>query len=200
MRAAKSSSWDGCSRGALGQHPRLVLSGVADQHRDRLVLTAIVRQVLVATRNADALRPAGRAYTSLEHSAYQGVSEYQYSVGLRFEWDLLERFERRDKVNLAQPRRREAENELAHAREKTVRQVWKAYNNAKVALSKQRAAASLLEASEKSWAAAIESYQHARDVSRPPRSRTQPGPGARTGAGGPRGDVDARRRLCGEHG
>jgi YtcA-like protein len=30
-----------------------------------LVLTAIVRQVLVATRKADALRPAGLAYTSL---------------------------------------------------------------------------------------------------------------------------------------
>jgi len=96
----------------------------------------------------------------VEDSSYQGVGEAQYSVGLRFEWDLFEGFERRNKVKLAESRRREAENELEHAKEKTVREVWKAYNDAKVALAKQRAAAALLDASERAWAATFESYQH----------------------------------------
>jgi len=69
-------------------------------------------------------------------------------------------FARRNKVNLAQSLQRAAESELAHAREKTVRQVWKAYNDAKVSLAKERAASALLAASEKSWSATFESYQH----------------------------------------
>src|SRR5262249_11957625 len=97
---------------------------------------------------------------AIDHGSYQSVSEYQYTVGLRFEWDLFEGFERRNKVKLAQSRQQEAEHELAHAREKTVRQVWKADNDSKVALAKERAAAALLAASEKSWSATLESYQH----------------------------------------
>jgi len=97
---------------------------------------------------------------SVERSPYQGVSEEQYSVGLRFEWELFEGFERRNKVKLAESRQRAAESQLAHAREKTVREVWKAYNDAKVAVAKERAASALLAASEKSWSATIESYQH----------------------------------------
>src|SRR5262249_37168847 len=65
-----------------------------------------------------------------------------------------------NKVKLAQSRQQEAEHELAHAREKTVRQVWKAYNDSKVALAKERAAAALLAASEKSWSVTPEAYQH----------------------------------------
>ncbi len=96
---------------------------------------------------------------AIDQSPYQSVREGQYTVGLRFEWDLFEGFERRNKVSLAESQRRAAESELEHAREKTVRRVWKAYNDAKVALAEQRAAAALLAASEKSWSATIESYQ-----------------------------------------
>jgi outer membrane protein TolC len=97
---------------------------------------------------------------SVENSPYQSVSDLQYSAGLRFEWDLFEGFERRNKLKLAESQQREAEDELHHAKEKAVRQVWTAYNDAKVALAKERAAAALLAASEKAWAATSESYKH----------------------------------------
>ena len=97
---------------------------------------------------------------SIDGSPYQGVQEQQYDAGLRFEWDLFDGFERRNNVHLAESRQREAEDELQHAKEKAVRQVWKAYNDAKVALAKHRAAAALLAASEKAWAATLESYSH----------------------------------------
>ncbi len=97
---------------------------------------------------------------SVENSPYQGVSDLQYGAGLRFELDLFEGFERRNKLKLAESRQKEAEDELEHAKEKAVRQVWTAYDDAKVALSKQRAAAALLAASEKAWAATFESYRH----------------------------------------
>ena len=54
----------------------------------------------------------------------------------------------------------EAEDELEHAKDKAVREVWKAYDDTKVALLKHQAAAALLAASEKAWDATLESYQH----------------------------------------
>ena len=39
-------------------------------------------------------------------------------------------------------------------------EVWKAYDDAKVSLAKHQAAVALLTASEKAWAATLESYHH----------------------------------------
>jgi outer membrane protein TolC len=97
---------------------------------------------------------------SVEDSPYQSVADLQYGAGLRFEWDLFEGFERRNNLRLAESLQKEAEDELEHAKDKAVRQVWMAYNDAKVALAKERAAAALLAASEKAWAATSESYKH----------------------------------------
>jgi outer membrane protein TolC/uncharacterized membrane protein YccC len=153
-----SESIDGAVDRGLAQRP------------DLLALLAEVQAKRAAVRGAHAdywPRLAARGEyggnygeLAIDHSRYQSVSEYQYTVGLRFEWDLFEGFARRNKVQLAQSQQRAAENELTHAREKTVRQVWKAYNDAKVALAKERAATALLAASEKSWSATLESYQH----------------------------------------
>ena len=96
----------------------------------------------------------------VNNSAYQGVQELQYDAGFRFEWSLFEGFERRNKVHLAESMQQEAEDELEHAKDKAVREVWKAYDDTKVALAKHQAAAALLTASEKAWAATLESYQH----------------------------------------
>jgi outer membrane protein TolC len=95
----------------------------------------------------------------VEDSPYQSVHELQYDAGLRFEWTLFEGFERRNKLSLAESQRREAEDELDHAKDKAVREVWKAYDDTKVALAKHRAAAALLTAADRAWAATLESYQ-----------------------------------------
>ncbi len=96
----------------------------------------------------------------VENSSYQSVAELQYDAGFRLEWTLFEGFERRNKVHLAESRQHEAEDELEHAKDSAVREVWRAYNDAKVALVKQKAAAALLAASEKAWDATFQSYRH----------------------------------------
>jgi len=96
----------------------------------------------------------------VNNSAYQGVDELQYDAGFRLEWSLFEGFERRNKVNLAESMQHEAEDELEHAKDKAVHEVWKAYDDTKVALAKHQAAAALLAASEKAWAATLESYRN----------------------------------------
>lgn len=63
-------------------------------------------------------------------------------------------------MKLAESAQHEAEDELEHAKDKAVREVWKAYDDTKVALAKHQAAVALLAASEKAWAATRASYQH----------------------------------------
>jgi outer membrane protein TolC len=67
----------------------------------------------------------------------------------------------RDKrLSLAQSERRAAEEELNLARDRTVREVVKAYNDVKVAFRKREAAVALLTAADRAYAAALESYRH----------------------------------------
>src|SRR5262249_6479271 len=70
----------------------------------------------------------------IEGRPYQGVTGLQDDAGFRFEWALFEGFERRNKVHLAESMREEAEDELEDAKDKAVREVWKAYDDTKVAL------------------------------------------------------------------
>jgi outer membrane protein len=93
-------------------------------------------------------------------SPYDTVNAQQWDAGLRFEWTLFEGFERRNKLSLAESAQRVAADELTLARDKAVREVWKAYNDTKVALARQQAGAALLAASEKSWTATLSSYEH----------------------------------------
>jgi len=97
---------------------------------------------------------------SVNNSPYDSVDEPIYDAGFRFEWNLFEGFERRNKVHLAESQQQEAEDELEHAKDKAVREVWKAYNDTKVALAKQQAAGALLVAAEKAWSATLDSYKH----------------------------------------
>jgi outer membrane protein len=86
---------------------------------------------------------------------YDTVDAQQWDAGLRFEWTLFEGFERRNRLSLAESAQRVATDELTLARDGAVREVWKAYNDTKIALARQQAGAALLAASEKSWAATL---------------------------------------------
>lgn len=97
---------------------------------------------------------------SVNRSPYGSVDDLIYDAGFRFEWALFEGFERRNKVHLAESQQQEAEDELEHAQDKAVREVWKAYNDTKVALAKQHAAAAFLVAAERAWGATFDSYKN----------------------------------------
>jgi outer membrane protein len=88
---------------------------------------------------------------------YDTVDAQRWDAGLRFEWTLFEGFERRDRLSRAEAAQRVATDELTLARDKAVREVWKAYNDTKVAIARQQAGAALLAASEKNWTATLSS-------------------------------------------
>ena len=143
---------------ALGQRPDLVALLARVQAREAAVRQARADFWPKLVVKGD----LGENYGALrvERGSFEHVSESQYAVGFRLEWDLFSGFERRNKLELARSQQKEAEDVLEHAKEKAVRQVWTAYNDAAVALVKQRAAAALLTASEKTWSATLESYNH----------------------------------------
>src|SRR5262245_18546686 len=131
---------------ALAQRPDL-LAGLA---------TLRAKEAEVGHARADFFPKLGvRAATgrnigriSIQGTPDLAVDAQQWDAGLRFEWTLFEGFERRNKLSLAESAQRVAADVLTLARDKAVREVWKAYNETKVALARQQAAAALLAASE----------------------------------------------------
>ena len=88
------------------------------------------------------------------------ASEPSYGVGLSLEWKIFEGGAKRRRVDLAEAERRAAEDEVTRARDLTIRQVWKAYTDTKLALRRLDVAAALVEASQKSYDTTLESYRH----------------------------------------
>ncbi len=158
LPAALEESVDEAIDRALAQRPDLVARLAAVRTKEAEVRKA--RADFWPRLAARAAVAGNVGELKVENSAYQGVDELQYDAGFRFEWDLFEGFARRNKLHLAESMQREAEDELEHAKDKAVREVWKAYDDTKVALAKYHAAAALLAASEKAWSATLESYQH----------------------------------------
>jgi len=88
------------------------------------------------------------------------AAEPGYGVGLFLQWNIFEGGARRRRVEAAEAERRAAEDEVTALRDKTIRQVWKAYTDVKLAVRRLEVAAALLDASDKSYQATLESYRN----------------------------------------
>ncbi len=91
---------------------------------------------------------------------WSSVNEPQYGAAIAIEVPLFDGGQRRDRVGTARAQQRIAEEELERARDQTVRQVVKAYEDLKVALRQREAAVALLAAAQESHDAAIGSYRN----------------------------------------
>jgi outer membrane protein TolC len=67
---------------------------------------------------------------------------------------------RYNRLDRARSEQRQAEAELAARRDRISVEVWTAYSNVQTALRQQESAAALLDASERSYTAAVEAYQY----------------------------------------
>ena len=143
---------------ALAQRPDLLAGLATLRAREAEVRHARAEFLPKVGIRAATGRNVGRV--SILGGPYDTVDAQQWDAGLRLEWTLFEGFERRNRLSLAESAQRAAADELTLARDKAVREVWKAYNDTKVALARQRAGAALLTASEKSWTATLASYEH----------------------------------------
>jgi outer membrane protein TolC len=86
-------------------------------------------------------------------------TEPTYGAALTLDWPLFEGGARRRKLELAEAERGAAEGELEDARDKAISQVWQAYTDVKLAISRLEVAAALIDASQKSYEATLDSYK-----------------------------------------
>jgi outer membrane protein TolC len=115
-------------------YPRIVLSGNVAQNIGRVRVTDI---------------PGWSTVNSPGYTALLSIEVPLYDGGLR-----------NNRVGVAQSQLRIAEEELQLARDRTARQVVKAYEGLKLALRKRDAAVALLDAANRSYDAAIDSYRN----------------------------------------
>ena len=77
--------------------------------------------------------------------------------GFAFEWNIFNGNATHRRVEMAESERRTAEVEVTSARDQAIRDVWKAYSDVRLAIRKLDVAAALVDASQKSYEANLES-------------------------------------------
>jgi outer membrane protein TolC len=87
------------------------------------------------------------------------ANEPGYGVGLALEWNIFDGGAKRRRVELAEAERRSAEDDITAARDKAIRDAWKAYTDVKLAIRRLDVAAALVDASQKSYESTLESYR-----------------------------------------
>ena len=90
---------------------------------------------------------------------WSSLNEPSYGVSIGIEVPLYDGGQRNDRVGVARSQHRVAEEELELARDRTARQVVKAYEELKLAVRQRDAAIALLAAANQSYDAAIDSYR-----------------------------------------
>ncbi len=88
------------------------------------------------------------------------AAEPSYGAGLTLNWNLFEGGANMRRVELAEAERRAAEDEVTASRDQAIREVWKAYTDVRLAIRRIDVAAALVNASQKSYDASLESYRH----------------------------------------
>ena len=140
-----------------------------EQRPDLLARVAVLRAKDAEIRKARAeyyprITAVGNAGQNIGQVRVNGgewstVNEPQYGLALTIEMPLFDAGLRDNRLRQAEAERRVAEEELISARDRTVREVVKAYDDVKVAFRKREAAVALLTAADRAYAAALESYR-----------------------------------------
>ena len=141
-----------------------------EQRPDLLARVAVLRAKDADIRKArseyypriTALGNAGQniGQVRVDGGTWSTVNEPQYGIALAIELPLFDAGLRDNRLRQAQSERRVAEEELNLARDRTVREVVKSYDDVKVAFRKREAAVALLAAADRAYASALESYRH----------------------------------------
>jgi outer membrane protein TolC len=160
--------------GALEESVDKVIDQALDRRPDLIAKVAALRGKEAEVRRARAAyyptlslvsnfnTIAGRAKITggNQDTGWFSAAEPSYGVGLFFEWNLFEGGATRRRVELAEAERRAAEDEVTAARDQAIREVWKAYTDVRLAIRRLDVAAALVDASQKSYEATLESYRH----------------------------------------
>ena len=147
---------------ALERRPDLIAKVAALRAKEAQVRAARADYFPTLSLRSNINTLAGRVqitHSNLPNQWFR-AAEPGYGVGLFLQWNIFEGGATRRKVEAAEAERRAAEGEVTALRDKTIRQVWKAYTDVKLAARRLEVAAALVEASDKSYQASLESYRN----------------------------------------
>jgi outer membrane protein len=91
---------------------------------------------------------------------YFGGNKPVYAAGILASVPVFDGFARREKLRIAEAELQASEDELTHARDSVMREVWRAKTQVETALHKLDSAEKLIAASESAYAASLEAYKH----------------------------------------
>ena len=152
------------------------LTDTVDQAVDRaLAQRPDLLQRVANLRSADASIQAARSnyFPSLSFDGWGGMQrDYgqrdlnrgyyagreTWNVELKLQWTLFNGFRREHAIAEAKAQRAQARAEIDSLRDQISDEVWRAYSETKTALRQKQAAAALLASADKSYAAALRSY------------------------------------------
>ena len=136
----------------------------------------LMAQILEIRSSEDSIRVARAEYkpwitltgaaaqTSLwpasDYGRLGSASEPTWSVEAGIEWRIFDGGARKSELQIAESKRREAEDELTAIHDQTTREVWTAYIAFRTALRKHDAAVALLESAKESYSASLEAYKY----------------------------------------
>jgi outer membrane protein TolC len=86
------------------------------------------------------------------------ASRPTWAAQLALEWKIFDGGARRNQVEAAESRRRQAQDELTEIHDRATREVWAAYINFRSAVRKNDAAGALLESANTSYSAQLDAY------------------------------------------
>ncbi len=159
--AALEESVDKVIDQALDRRPDLIAKVAALRGKEAEVRRARAAYfpTLSLVSNVNVLAGRVKITGGTQSTGWFNAAEPSGGAGLLFEWNLFEGGATRREVELVEAERRAAEDEVIAARDRAIREVWKAYTDVRLAVRKLDVAAALAEASRLSYEATLESYR-----------------------------------------
>jgi outer membrane protein TolC len=161
--AALEESADKVIDRALVNRPDLIAKVAVLRAKEAEVRHARAAYYPTLSMFSDAGMLAGRTRVSGFATGLNGsfnASEPSYGIGLALEWKIFEGGAKRRRVELAEAERRAAEDEVTKARDRAIREVWKAYTDFRLTVRRLDVAAALVDASQKSFDTTLQSYRN----------------------------------------
>jgi outer membrane protein TolC len=146
---------------ALERRPDLIAKVAAVREKEAEVRRARAEYypTLSLVANVNTLAGGVQITGGNQPTGWFSAAEPSYGVGLLLRWNIFEGGATRRRVELEEAQRRAAEAEVTAVRDQAIREVWKAYTDVRLAARRLDVAAALVDASQKSYQATLESYR-----------------------------------------
>lgn len=155
---------------SVGDSVDVVIDRALAQRPDLMQQVADVRAAKGTTREARAafypslhfiVDPSAESFYGLQQQFPWGhIAGLTGGLGLKLNWTVFDGGARKNRLAQAEAKVHEAEARVNVTRNQIADQVWAAYSNLNTALRQRQAATALLEASSRSYDAALESYKY----------------------------------------